>query len=204
MPPSTPTRPHGDPNPPTPSTLLRALKNPNVQELAWFEFVKSYAALIRGFSLRIGVDPNDVDDVAQDVLVNVYRHIGEFNHLSGKCSFRTWLLNSVKWRVLDRQRRTKELPLHATFEQETAEFVWTSEWQSNLLKLAIQDLRKTLPAMQFQIFELIELKLVPKREVAERFQISIPQIYLINHRIRKRLKHLCALYENQLNRCDRL
>ena len=189
----------GATDPPTRSTLIRDLRNPEIQERAWFEFQANYAGLIRGFAVKIGVQPDDLDDVLQEVLLNVFKHIADFQHQRGKCSFRTWLLNAVKWRVLDRQRRTARPTVDSSLIAAAVESAWDDEWKAYILRLAIRQLRASLPPMQFQVFEMVELNLLGKGEVAGRLGVSVAQIYLINHRVRKKLKQICRQLEVRLD-----
>ena len=72
-----------------PSLILR-LRNPD-DMLAWQEFVEIYQPLIRSLALRRGLQVADCDDVVQEVLTRVAKHVEQWDSQDERSSFRAWL-----------------------------------------------------------------------------------------------------------------
>ncbi len=108
-------------------SLLERLKDWG-QQTAWREFAHNYGPLIRNVARKAGLNHAEADEVAQEVMIAVARKIGEFRHAGNAGSFRAWLYQQTRWRVVDqfraRERETirsqgadqssteRELPTH--------------------------------------------------------------------------------------------
>ena len=77
---------------------------------AFVELVGRYAGRVKAFVLRAGVGPQDADEIAQDVMVLIWRHAASYD--SGRAAPATWIYTIARNRRIDRQRRT----LRPTFD----------------------------------------------------------------------------------------
>src|ERR1700761_3154533 len=93
---------------PTRTTLLERLKdwrdNPS-----WREFFDAYWKLIYGFSLHSGLTGAEAQDVVQETMLSVAKHISAFKYDRKIGSFKRWLLNMTRWRIRDQIRRRERL-----------------------------------------------------------------------------------------------
>src|SRR6187397_473246 len=86
------------------SLLLRAQTG---EENAWKDLTDLYRPLILGWLHRQGVPPRDLEDLSQEVLLNVVKHLPSFQHSGHRGAFRAWLRTIVcsrtadYWRALD-------------------------------------------------------------------------------------------------------
>src|SRR5436190_4723777 len=86
------------------SLLLRARTG---QEKAWKDLTDLYRPLIIGWLNRQGVPPRDLEDLSQDILLSVVKHLPAFEHSGRRGAFRSWLRTIVcsrtadYWRALD-------------------------------------------------------------------------------------------------------
>ena len=86
------------------SLLLRAQTG---QEKAWKDLTGLYRPLILGWLTRQGVPPRDLEDLSQDILLSVVKHLPTFQHSGHRGAFRSWLRTIVcsrtvdYWRALD-------------------------------------------------------------------------------------------------------
>ena len=85
------------------SLLLRAQ---NGEENAWKDLTDLYRPLIIGWLNRQGVPAVDLDDLSQDVLLTVVKHLPRFEHSGRRGAFRTWLRTIVCSRTTDYWRLT--------------------------------------------------------------------------------------------------
>jgi RNA polymerase sigma-70 factor (ECF subfamily) len=86
------------------SLLLRAQTG---QEKAWKDLTTLYRPLILSWLNRQGVPPRDLEDLSQDILLRVVKHLPAFEHSGHRGAFRSWLRTIVcsrttdYWRALD-------------------------------------------------------------------------------------------------------
>ena len=71
-------------------TLLEKLRNQQ-DDTSWSEFVAHYDRYIGAIIHRLGVPPNDVDDLVQDTLTNLWKSLPNYDYRPEHCKFRSWL-----------------------------------------------------------------------------------------------------------------
>jgi RNA polymerase sigma-70 factor (ECF subfamily) len=124
-------------------------------------------------------------------------------------SFKGWLFQLTRWRIADqlRKRRSNHVPIDLAGGASTAteELIpdalkadWEKRWDENILDVAIEKVKQTIPAKQFQIFDLYVLREWPPTEVARALGISTTQVYLARFRVLARLKAEIKRLESEL------
>src|SRR5262249_22771696 len=71
-------------------TLLDRLQR-RAPDDSWQNFCKHYIPLLSGWLRRYSVRRQDVDDIVQEVLTVVARHLPNFRHNKRRGAFRRWL-----------------------------------------------------------------------------------------------------------------
>jgi hypothetical protein len=66
--------------------------------------------------------------------------------------------------------------------------VWEAEWENNLLEAAIAKLKRRVDPDKYQIFDFYVNKEWPPEKVAERFKVSVAQVYLVKHRLTEAIR----------------
>ena len=119
-------------------------------------------------------------------------------------SFKGWLLQITRWRIVDQFRkrepgnakapRSADDRLTATIERvpdsrvADLDAVWEAEWKENLFEGAIARVKRKVDPKQFQIFDCYVRKEWPAQKVAEQLRVSVGQVYLARHRVGAVLK----------------
>ncbi len=80
------------------SLLFRAQTG---EENAWKDLTGLYRPLILGWLNRQGVPPRDLEDLSQDILLSVVKHLPTFQHSGHRGAFRSWLRTIVCSRTAD-------------------------------------------------------------------------------------------------------
>src|SRR5215472_3725640 len=80
------------------SLLLRAQTG---ETDAWKDLTDLYRPLILGWLHRQGVPPGDLEDLSQEVLLSVVKHLPGFQHSGRRGAFRSWLRTIVCSRTAD-------------------------------------------------------------------------------------------------------
>jgi len=200
---------------PTRDTLLSRLKDWGDDE-SWRDFFNTYWKLVYGVALKAGLTEQEAQDVVQETVITVARRIPEFNYNPAVCSFKTWLLNLTRWRIVDQLRkRPRNRAAHRIHPDSTARTstvenvadpavlnlgaIWDEEWEQQLLDAAIQRVKRKVNPEHYQIFHLCVFKEWPVEKVARELGVSAPRIYLAKHRIAGLLKKEVKTLERQLN-----
>jgi RNA polymerase sigma factor (sigma-70 family) len=185
----------------TRASLLRRLRNWQDQT-SWQDFFNLYWKLIYGLARKSGLTDDEAQDAVQETLISVARHMPTFRYDPAIGSFKAWLLNMTRWRIIAqfRKRRTsRTLAMNSAtqtdvmdripdFSVEDLNAKWEAEWQTNLLNAAIANVKHQLNPEQYRIFDFYANKEWPPEKVAERFDVSPNQVYKIKHRVTKAIR----------------
>jgi len=183
----------------TRTSLLERIKDA-ANDASWSEFARTYRDLIRGLALKARLTEDEAEEVVQEVLISVARHIGNFTYDPKVSSFKRWLSNMTRWRIADQQRRrftrgyyhlqpgeegrrTDVLeriaaPVEAGFEAD-----WRQEWSRNLVETALARIKNRTNAKDYQIYFLHVLKEKPAAEVCRQLKVNRGQVYLAKLRV---------------------
>lgn len=154
------------------------------------------AVAVRGTVLRWARaatgDPDEAEDVAQLVLLQLQRSIGG---VTARERFRSWLFSVTRNVVLGRQRRERRRQLLLETEHYETGFrgsVTEGEGGPPPLEPVVRAFLDTLTPRQQQIFELVDLRGMPAAEAAARLGIaaSTARVLLMQARRTMRLKML--------------
>jgi RNA polymerase sigma-70 factor (ECF subfamily) len=196
---------------PTRHSLLSRLKDWQDDE-SWQEFLRTYSKLVHGVALQAGLTEQEAQEVVQETAITVARRIPEFKYDPAVCSFKTWLLNLARWRIIDqirkrppvRSARRSDPPRTSTVERiadpagPALDAAWDHEWEQHLLSAAIQRVKRRVNPEHYQIFHLCAFKDWPVSKVAREMGVSAGQVYLVKHRISSLLKKEVKALEKKL------
>jgi len=188
----------------TRATLLHRLKDLQDQA-SWQEFFDTYWRLIFHFALKGGLSETEAQDVVQETMVAVAKHMPTFQYDPGIGSFKAWLLNMTRWRMCDQVRkrgpidaqrssgdsvRTRTSTVDRLIDPNSPDLdaLWDIEWEKYLLDLAITKVKRQIDPQKSQIFDLCVNKGWPPERVAKTFDISVAQVYLAKHRVTAMIK----------------
>jgi RNA polymerase sigma-70 factor (ECF subfamily) len=185
---------------PTRATLIQRLKNWQDQS-SWQEFFDTYWSLIYGVAIKGGLTRAEAEDVVQETLISVAKHMPTFQYDPAIGSFKGWLLNMTRWRITDHLRKRKhqsysdqpegddhKIEQVAEVLSPDLEKLWDAEWENNLLNAALTKARRRLDPHQFQIFDFYVNKEWAPEEVARTFSIPVAHVYLAKHRVTEAIR----------------
>jgi len=200
----------------TRATLLARLENLQDQA-SWQEFFDIYWKLIYGVARQAGMADVEAQDVVQETMVSAARHMPTFKYDPAIGSFKGWLLKMTRWRILDQLRKRGPLSRHhkrsggsrTATGTDTIEAVpdpasvsldefWETEWQTNLLEAAMDQVKRRLDPQKYQVFDCYVNKGWAAPKVAAAFGVPIDQVYVAKHRITQLVKDAVARLEKEL------
>jgi RNA polymerase sigma factor (sigma-70 family) len=200
---------------PTRYTLLSRLEDRGDQD-SWRDFFNTYWWLIYSVAIKSGLTEAEAQDVVQETVISVARDIHKFKRDRTLGSFKGWLRNITRWRIADQFRKRtcalrtddtktgEDLPRPDVEEipdlaGEAAESVWNGEWQANLLKAALETIKRSVREEHYQIFDLYVLQQWPAQKAARALGVNVGLVYLVKYRISALLKREVRRLEKQWN-----
>jgi len=193
---------------PTRRTLLSRLKDWNDQE-NWRLFFDTYWRLIYNTALQGGLTDAEAQDAVQETVISVMKSLPTFRYEAQGGSFKSWLLQLTRWRILDQLKKrdarlagqpgsTGTSPRTATLERQPdparsgLEAAWDREWEANLLAAAVERVKQKVAPKQYQIFDLHAFKQWPVTKVARTLGISVARVYWTQRRLTRLLQQAAA------------
>jgi RNA polymerase sigma-70 factor (ECF subfamily) len=171
-------------------------------EDAWKDLTGLYRPLIIGWLNRQGVPAGDLDDLAQDVLLSVVKHLPTFEHSGRRGAFRAWLRTIVcsrtidYWRAVDagsrgqggsgavaalRQLADPDSDLNRQWDEEHDRYVLDC-----LLDLVGEEFEPTT----LRAFRRLALDSATGAAAAEELGLSVAAVYVAKSRVLQRLRQL--------------
>lgn len=189
---------------PTRASLLYRLKDWQ-DNSSWQEFFDTYWKLVYGVAHKSGLSDAEAQDVVQEVLVSVAKHMPSFKYDPAIGSFKAWLLNMTRWRIYGQFRKRQpgadKIPLPEESSDRTTlieglpdpnalvqEEVWEADWHQSLMAKAMSNIQRKVDPARFQIFDFYVNKEWPPEKVASTFGVSVDQVYQIKHRMTDTLR----------------
>lgn len=186
---------------PTRPSLLRRLRDLGDQK-SWHEFFKTYWRLIFNVALQTGLNESEAEDVVQETMVSVAKLMPDFKYNPAVGSFRGFLLQITRRRIVDQfRKRKRELctsdvadnlgveatpidPLPVPVESEL-EAIWDAEWRKNLLERATERVKRRVDPKHYQLFHLFAVEHWTVEDITKMMEVSEHLVYKSKERISK-------------------
>ncbi len=188
----------------TRASLLARLKD-TADHKSWQDFFDTYWRLIHDLAIKSGLTESEAQDVVQETIISISKHMGDFKYDPKIGSFKSWLLKTARWRIIDQFRKRQKFVIEEEVSHETIEGIekmdiegihahsdleklWAKEWEDNLLEVATEKARRRLSPKSYQVFDIYVNKGWSPEKVAKRLSISVDQVYLAKHRVTVAIK----------------
>src|SRR6266567_1786107 len=89
---------------PTRESLLSRLKDWEDRG-SWQDFFDTYWKLIYGMARKAGLSDAEAQDILQETVISVARKIEGFRYDPAVCSFKTWMLQLTRWRIINQLKK---------------------------------------------------------------------------------------------------
>jgi len=201
---------------PTRWSLVKRLKDWDDQE-SWRSFFNTYWRLIYAAARQSGLTDSEAQEVVQETVITVAKRMSSFNTDPSLGSFRNWLLQVTKSRIIDqlrkrpppgrfqvRQAQSEDPDRTATVERvpdpESLQLDnrWNQEWRRNLLDAAVESVKQKVNPRQYKIFYLHVVKKLPSRQVADALGVNLAQVYLAKSRVSALVKREVRRLEKRM------
>ena len=200
----------------TRKSLIERLNNWEDQK-TWNEFYQTYWRLVYSVATKQGLTREEAFDVVQETIIAIARQVqrGQYDPRAG--SFKAWLLQMTRWRILDQFRARKRQPSLAdqgdAYSEDNSgmildrlsqekdnqlEKIWDKEWKDNIFAAALERVKARVSPRQFQIFDCYVLKGWGVTKTAAQLGINAAQVYLAKHRVGNLVKKEVQALEGQM------
>lgn len=198
----------GQKRPRTRRTLLLRLKDWK-DDASWHEFSKIYERLIFDTAIKAGLRHEEAQEVVQETLLSVAKKIAGFNYDPEVGSFRSWLLQITRRRIVDQMRKRRahlqsggnhqaHLELMSDPTGSKLDALWNEEWHQALLDMARALVKRQVSEKQYKMFELYVLQQAPIKNVTRTLGVNAAQVYMAKYRISRLLKQQLRTLEREL------
>lgn len=164
-------------------------------ERAWSEFVQNYRRFIIYILGELGVDPDDLEDVTQQILLALTRDLPRYDRTRAR--FRTWLSMVIRNAALvhfekqKSQRNRLEVlkfdpAISSSIPEPEIDRLIATEWSTYIANLAMERVREVFQGEAVRVFEL-GLDGHSAATIAEETKLSVASVYTLKKRVKKRL-----------------
>ena len=194
---------------PTRQSLLSRLRNWDDHE-SWREFFDTYGELIYNLARKAGLSDPECQDAVQETLIAVAKQMPGFKYNPGLGSFKGWLAQITRRRIVDqlRRRRPESQLDHPAYPGNSLDNIpdpagfsfdalWEEEWQLQLLQAALRRVKHKVNPKQFQMFDLYVRQHWPMKAITEMLGVSAAQVYMAKVRLSRILKAEIRMLQSQ-------
>jgi RNA polymerase sigma-70 factor (ECF subfamily) len=179
------------------SLLLRAQIG---EENAWKDLTDLYRPLIIGWLNRQGVPAADLEDLSQDVLLSVVKHLPDFEHSGNRGAFRSWLRTIVCSRTTDYWRSTGASARASGGSGATAALhqiadpgselnrQWDEEHDRYVLRCLLDMVEEEFEPATLRAFRRLALDGASGAEAAQELGLSVAAVYMAKSRVLQRIR----------------
>lgn len=181
------------------SLLFRAQSG---EENAWKDLTGLYRPLIIGWLIHQCVPLGDVEDLTQDVLVSVVKHLPAFEHSGRRGAFRAWLRTVVCSRTVDYWRAiaagtpsrggsSATMALQQLADPESdLNRQWDEQHDRYVLTCLLDVVQEEFEPTTLQAFRRLALEGASGAEAAGELSLSVVAVYVAKSRVLKRIREL--------------
>ena len=182
----------------TTTLLLERLHDQSDNEI-WEEFDGRYRPVLIGIGIRLGLNQDEAAEAAQETLVQFMRDYRNHKYNTDHGRLRSWLVGICRNRIMDAHRGRKKLEgargdsiISKLPNEDQMKMTWDAEQQRVIYQTAMRQLLSggRINPRTTEVFELVALKNVPAKSVAEQFDIEVSEVYRIKNRVTLRLREI--------------
>ena len=181
----------------TSTELLAGLRDDD-NRTVWDQFVSRYRPQVVATARRVGLPPEDAEDVAQEVLIEFLRAYRGGKYERDKGRLRAWLLGMARICLANWRRRHQGRARIAETQQLEAlladdgrlEAMWEAEWRDAVLRQCMAAVRAEVQPSTWRAFELFACQEWPARRVAAELGMTETAVFGAKRRVLQRVQEL--------------
>jgi RNA polymerase sigma factor (sigma-70 family) len=182
------------------SLLIRAKGG---EESAWHDLAALYRPLLLSWLRRQSVPTHELDDLIQEILLAMVKHLPTFEHSGKPGAFRSWLRTVASNRVCDfwrnQSRRTQAaggeaLAALQQLEDPSSDLnrQWDNEHDLHVLRCVVAVVEQEFEPASAQAFRRLTLDGASGAAVASELGLSVAAVYQAKSRVLQRIRQEAA------------
>ena len=193
----------------TRQTLLMRAKNQD-DDAAWEEFAAYYREFIYMVLHQMNLYSIEIDDLAQEILIKIWKSLPNHIYDKERARFRTWLSRLIRNQVLDHiratQRRTRK---HAEAAEDKTvdsipviaepdvEKIIQKEWEVYVVQLALKNISSLFSERAIEAFSM-SIDGQSTAQIAEHLGVKPNSVVKLKNRVKERLVKEIQHLRNEL------
>lgn len=185
------------------SLLERACAAPEGE--AWNELLGYYEPFVLRVLRSLGFRDPELSDLRQEVFLKLWKGLELYKRDTNRAKFRTWFSRLIRNAAADHvkamKRRNIELQVGdgswASVEDSKLMELIESEWRRHVVQIAMERVRSVFSGRALEVC-LLTLQNHSTEEIAERLKLKRNTVYILRHRVKKRLMQEIKLVKQQL------
>lgn len=190
----------------TSTSLLEGLGERDNRTI-WHQFVERYRPMIAGYAHRMGLGSEDAEDAAQATLIAFCEAYQAGRYEREKGRLRSWLFGIARNQIRNtmKKRRHREVQVVGDSRQtdffariedgDELEQLWDQQWRDAVLRQCMAEVRNEVDAQSIEAFELFARQGWSAQKVADHLGMTANAVFLVKHRILKRIRELMPRME---------
>jgi RNA polymerase sigma-70 factor, ECF subfamily len=166
---------------------------------AWTDLTDLYRPLIFGWLNRQGVPASDLQDLSQEVLLSVVKHLPAFEHSGQRGAFRTWLRTILTSRTTDYWRASpgaraqggsRAIAALQEIADPTMDLArdWDEEHDRYILQCLLDLVEQEFEPTTLKAFRRLAIDGISGAEAAEELQMTVSAVYVAKSRVLQRIR----------------
>ena len=184
--------------PETSLSLLQRLRRES-DPGSWQRLVDLYSPVLRDWLRRASLQPQDVDDLVQEVFSVLVKELPRFHYEPDRGTFRGWLRTIVanRLRAFYRSRQSRPMATGGDFGQMADQLedphsdlsqLWNQEHDRHVSRRLLELIKPNFESTTWQAFQRVTLDGAKPVEVAKELGISTNAVYIAKSRVMRRLR----------------
>lgn len=181
------------------SLLLRASEG---DETAWRLLTEAYRPFIEYWLIQHSVPRDDAEDLAQNVMLSVVRHLKTFEHSGRNGAFRCWLRTITVNETLDYRKSAQRRFLATDFvrnssiagiygtSRDALESEWDAEHERFVLRSVMVLIEMEFEHSTLEAFRGVCIEGESASKIAARLGISVGAVYTAKSRVLQRIRRV--------------
>ena len=178
----------------TQATLIARVMN-QYDDKSWSEFDEIYRKYIVAVIISMGVSYNDADDLAQKILLTLWKKLPKFDYQPGKCKFRTFMTKITRDLVYnffrDSNRYSKKLENskeenQLSHEEPDIYSIAERKWKVHIYNMAMDNIKRSFSETSIQCFEMFN-EGCSMEEISKKLNMKPNTCYVQRKRVLERL-----------------
>lgn len=184
------------------SLLDRLRAGADSESDSWQQFMDIYTPLLRSWIGRYEMQPNDVDDLVQEVMIVVLRELPAFRHSGRRGAFRAWLRMTVANRLRNFWRARRHRPVvrggteaWGELDQLTDPYsnlsrLWDHQHDQHVTRQLLRLIEGDFTPNTWQAFRLVVLDGAKADQAAAELKMSVNAVFIAKSRVLSRLREV--------------